>query len=405
MKNFDIKSLKAEEILDSNSRPTVKVCLTTDSNVFFDSVPSGESTGKYEAVELRDEDGKGVSKVIENIEKIIFPAVKDVDILDQKKIDEILLELDGTKNKSRLGANAILAVSMVFCRLGAAARGLPLYSYISEMIGGKCALPKPSFNMIEGGKHSSSGLAFQEFMAVPFKNNFKENFEIGIKIYNKLREILENKYGKENILISREGAFSGPADIHEALGFILEASQGEEFKIAIDVASSSFYQNGLYNISGKFITREELINVYKDILSRYPIISIEDPFFEEDFNGISGLEREGLTIFGDDVTVSNIERIKLAKEKNACNGLILKPNQIGTITETLEAAKLAKSFSWKVMVSNRAGETEDDFIADLAVGICADFIKSGAPHPKERMVKYKILEKIEEELYFGDINL
>jgi enolase len=336
--------------------------------------------------------------VVENIEKIIAPAIKEEDILNQKKIDEILLELDGTKNKSRLGANAILPVSIVFCRAGAVAKGIPLYRYISEMAGKECVLPRPSFNMIEGGRHSGSGLVFQEFMVVPQKDIFKENFETGIRIYNKLRGILENKYGKENISLSREGAFSGPADIYEALDSVIVAGQGEKIKIAIDAAASSFYKEGFYNIAGKSVPREELVNIYQDIISRYPIASIEDPFFEEDFKGIFGLDREDITIFGDDVTVSNIERIKLAKEKNACNGLILKPNQIGTVTETLEAAKLAKSFGWKIMVSNRAGETEDDFIADLAVGIGADFIKSGAPYPKERMVKYNRLEKIEKEL-------
>jgi enolase len=256
-------------------------------------------------------------------------------------------------------------------------------------------LPKPSFNTIEGGKHSDSGLAFQEFMVVPQKNLFKENLETGIKIYKKLKTILKKKYGR-SISLSREGAFSGPSDIYEALDSILEAGKGEDFKIAIDVAASSFYQDGFYKIGGKNVSREDLKRIYQDIVLRYPVVSIEDPFFEEDFEGMVGLD--SITVFGDDITVSNVERMKLSKEKNACNGLILKPNQIGTVSETLEAAKLARSFDWKIMVANRAGETKDDFIADLAVGISADFIKSGAPYPKERMVKYNRLEKIEKEL-------
>ncbi|MFA4998779.1 MAG: phosphopyruvate hydratase [Candidatus Paceibacterota bacterium] len=395
MKKLNIKSLKVGEILDSNGRPTIEVRLSTNFGVFSASVPSGESTGKYEAVELRDKDGKGVLRAIENIEKIIFPVVKEADVLNQKKIDEILIELDGTKNKSSLGANAILAVSMVFCRVGAAVKGIPLYLYISEMAAGKYGLPKPSFNMIEGGKHSDSGLVFQEFMVVPQKNLFKENLETGIKIYKKLKTILKKKYGR-SISLSREGAFSGPSDIYEALDSILEAGKGEDFKIAIDVAASSFYQDGFYKIGGKNVSREDLKRIYQDIVSRYPVVSIEDPFFEEDFEGMVGLDN--ITVFGDDITVSNVERMKLSKEKSACNGLILKPNQIGTISETLEAAKLARSFDWKIMVANRAGETKDDFIADLAVGISADFIKSGAPYPKERMVKYNRLKMIESEL-------
>lgn len=395
MKKLNVKSLKARKILDSNGRPTIEARLSTNFGIFSASVPSGESTGKYEAVELRDQDGKGVSKAIENIEKTIFPILKEADVLNQKRIDEILIELDGTKNKSNLGANAILAASVVFCRAGAAAKGTSLYRHISEMAGRKYGLPKSSFNMIEGGRHSGSGLAFQEFMVIPQKISLKENLEAGIRIYKKLKGILKKKYGRK-VSLSREGAFSGPSDIYEALDSILEAGKGEDFRIAIDAAASSFYRDGLYKIGGKNVSREDLKRIYQDIASRYPIVSIEDPFFEEDFEGMAGLDN--ITVFGDDMTVSSVERIKLAKEKNACNGLILKPNQIGTVSETLEAAKLAESFNWKIMVSNRAGETKDDFIADLAVGIGADFIKSGAPYPKERMVKYNRLNKIEKEI-------
>ena len=389
-------NLKAREILDSNGKPTVEISLSADFGVFSASVPSGESAGKYEAVELRDKDGRGVSAVIENIEKIIAPALKEEDVSNQGRIDEVLLGLDGTKNKSHLGANAILPVSMVFCRAGAALRGMPLYRYISEIAGEKYSLPGPSFNMIEGGKHSESGLAFQEFMVIPQKISFKENLETGIRIYGRLRKILENKYGKGNISLSSEGAFSGPADIYETLDFILEAGEGEDFKVAIDSASSSFYNSGFYRVGGKNLSKEKLADIYRDIVSRYPIASIEDPFYEEDLEGAGGLDN--VTIFGDDTTVSNVERMKLAKQKNFCSGLILKPNQIGTVSEALKAGKLAKSFGWKIMVSNRAGETEDDFIADLSVGIGADFIKSGAPYPKERMVKYNRLKKIEKEI-------
>jgi len=263
-------------------------------------------------------------------------------------------------------------------------------------------LPKPSFNMIEGGKHAANNLAFQEFMIIPQGTNFKENFETGKAVYKKLKEELKKKF--KEIRLSAEGAFSVPVDNYEeALNLILEAGRGKDIRIAIDAAASSFYQNGNYKFEEKIVSREKLMVIYQYLVSHYPVISIEDPFYEEDFNGFAELKNkigDAVTaIFGDDPTVSNIERIKLAKEKNTCDGLILKPNQIGTVTETIEAAKLARSYGWKIMVANRAGETKDDFIADLAVGIGADFIKSGAPFPKERMAKYDRLVKIEKEIY------
>jgi len=265
-------------------------------------------------------------------------------------------------------------------------------------------LPKPSFNMIEGGKHAESGLAFQEFMVIPQKERFLENLEIGIKIYQKLKEVLEEKYGK--VGLSKEGAFSPPIkEITQAFDLILEAAEKsglkDNIKFAIDVAASSFFENGKYKINSEFLDKEKLIEFYQDIIRKYPIISLEDPFQEEDFEGFAKLHKmigDRVVILGDDLLASNAERIKIAEEKKAANGLLLKPNQIGTVTETIEAAKLAKSFGWKIMVSNRAGETEDDFIADLAVGVGAEFIKSGAPFPKERMVKYDRLVKIEEEM-------
>ncbi len=402
MSEDKIKSIKAREISDSRGNPTVMIELTTDKGVFFASVPSGASTGKYEAVELRDEDGKGVKKAIRNVETIIAPALEKEDLDDQGRIDRILIQLDGTKNKSRLGANAILPVSIAVCRAIAAARNIPLYEYISEIFGigdSQIVLPKPSFNMIEGGKHSESGLVFQEFMVISQSASFENNLEIGKEIYKRLKDILEKKFKK--ISLSFEGAFSAPMNIEETLRSILEASVGENIKIAIDAAASSFYQDDGYDFEKGRISREELIKFYQDFVARYPVISIEDPFSEEDFDGFEKLNEKiggNITIFGDDLTVSNIERIKIAEEKKACNGLILKPNQIGTVTETLEAAKLAKSFGWKIMVSNRGGETEDDFIADLAAGISADFIKSGSPSQKERMVKYNRLSRIEKEI-------
>jgi len=397
-----IKKIQAREILDSRGMPTVKAELTTDFGKFSASVPSGVSTGKYEAVELRDEDGKGVSIAIGNIEKIIAPVLAREDLTDQKRVDDILIRLDGTENKSRLGANAILAVSIAVCRAITKEKNFPLYKYISEIAAVGYGLPKPSFNMIEGGKHAANNLAFQEFMVVPQKSTFKENFQIGKEIYKSLKKILENKFGKKNINLSKEGAFAAPLrETAQAIEFILEAAKNTGYedgiKIAIDAAASEFFENGSYKTDGVIFSREQLADFYLNLIKKYPIISIEDPFAEEDYDAWSSFIYH-ILVFGDDLTATNLERIKMAADKNLCNALIIKPNQIGTVTETIEAAKLAKSYGWKIMVANRAGETKDDFIADLAVGIGADFIKSGAPFPKERMAKYNRLLDIEKTL-------
>jgi len=404
-----IKSIKAREILDSKGMPTIEVDLVAEKGKFKASVPSGVSTGKYEAVELRDADG-GVKKALKNIEKIITPVLQKKDLKNQKEIDEILIKLDGTKNKSKLGANAILAISMAVCRAFAAFKNLPLYQYLSDLAENSSLpnLPKPSFNMIEGGKHAENNLAFQEFMIVPQKAIFKENLNIGKEVYKSLGEILEKKFGKKNIGLSREGAFTAPIKkITDAFDLILEAAEKAGYKkdirFAIDAAASSFFGKEGYRIDNKILLKEKLIYFYKTIIEeeKYPFVSVEDPFEEEDFMGFPETIQEmgeKLIIFGDDLLASNTERIELAHEKGTCNGLILKPNQVGTVSEAIEAAKLAKSYNWKIMVSNRAGETDDDFIADLAVGVGAEFIKSGAPFPKERMAKYNRLVKIEEEI-------
>ncbi len=414
-----MNKITAKEILDSNQKPTVEVELETDFGVFKASVPSGVSTGKYEAVELRDADG-GVKKALANINGLIGPALEKEDLSNQKAIDEILIKLDNTNNKSHLGANAILAVSIAVCRAGAAKKGASLYQYILQLAGIRppIELPRPSFNMIEGGRHSAiffgSALAFQEFMVIPQKETFKENLELGQKIYKKLKPILEKKYGKDQVKLSKEGAFSAPMkETAEALDSISEAIEKaggkDRVKIAIDAAASEFSlarreefamwgEPGDYKIDGKVIFKKQLMEYYKNLVDKYPIISIEDPFLDEDFDSFAEFKKmigDKIIIFGDDLTASNIQRIKTAGLKNACSGLILKPNQIGTVTETIEAAKFAKSYGWKIMVANRAGETEDDFIADLAVGIEAEFIKSGAPFPKERMVKYNRILAIE----------
>jgi enolase len=400
-----IKSIKAKQILDSKGMPTIEVELTADSGVFQASVPSGVSTGENEAVELRDKDRRGVKSAMENIEKLIAPALENQDLTDQKNIDQIMIDLDGTKNKSHLGANAILAVSVAALRAAAAFQNLPLYKYISQLAGSEPGLPKPSFNMIEGGKHAESGLAFQEFMVMPQKQRFKENLETGIRIYKKLGDIMDEKFGKGKVELSKESAFSPPTKvISQALDFIMaaveETGERENVKIAIDAAASEFFAQDKYRVEDKDLSREKLTEIYLKIIDEYPIGSLEDPFEQEDFDGFARLCKlagDKVIIIGDDLTTTNLARMKMAFEKKACQGVIIKPNQIGTVSEAVEAAKLAKSFGWKIMVSHRAGETEDDFIADLAAGIGADFIKSGAPFSQERMAKYDRLAKIEEE--------
>jgi len=418
-KNSKIKSIKAREILDSRGEPTVEVDLTTDFGVFQASVPSGASKGKYEAVELRDEDGRGVKKAIENIERVIAPVLSKEDATCQKRLDDILIKLDGTKNKSRLGANAILAVSMAICRAGAAAKNLPLWKYISNLLIYEInRLPKPCFNVINGGLHTRNELDFQEFMIVPQKNSFSENLKIGTEIYHQLKKNLAKKYGKLATNLGDEGGFAPPIKFpEEAVELILEAAKklNYEIKIILDVAASRFFKNGKYKMKIGVFTRDRLLRYYEKLVKNYPILGLEDPFAEDDWEGwkilssmnlrfISPLsskfkaQSSKLLIIGDDLTVTNPERIREAKEKEAGNAMIVKINQIGTVAEALEAVKLAKSFGWKIIVSHRSGETNDDFIADLAVGIGAEFIKSGAPFTKERMAKYNRLLRVEEKL-------
>jgi len=402
-----IKSIKAREILDSRGNPTIEVELLINKDSFLASVPSGASVGKYEAKELRDGEkrykGKGVLKAVKNIEQIIAPKLKGLNVNNQKRIDEILITLDGTKDKSNLGANAILPVSMAICRAGANTQNLSLYKYIEKYMGTTCIkLPKPAFNIINGGAHAGNNLDFQEFMVVPQLKNFNRNLQAGTEIYHSLKEILKKEFGEISINVGDEGGFApNLSKAEEALNLIMKAIKISDYqnqiKIALDVAASEFYKNKKYK--GK--TSLEMIDCYLKLIKKYPIVSIEDPFNEDDFQAFSNLMKKcenKINIIGDDLLVTNVERIKLAKEKNLCNGLLLKINQIGTVSEAIEAAKLAKSYNWKIMVSHRSGETNDDFIADLAVGIGADYIKSGAPARGERVAKYNRLLKIEQEL-------
>ncbi len=403
-----IKVIKGKEILDSNGKPTVAVEIKTNFGKFKAFVPSGVSKGKYEATELRDKDGRGVKKAIENIEKIIAPVLTKEEIKDQKKVDEILIQLDGTKNKSFLGANAILAVSMAVCRVIAAAKKIPLYRYIGEIYGKRVSeiFPRPVFNIINGGAHSKNKLDIQEFMIVPQHKRFSNNLKLGKKIYQELRQLVKKKFDK--IKLGAEGGFSPPIfQSKEALELIKTASDGfKGIKIILDCAASHFQRRGKYQLEGKLLSKKELLNYYQQLLKEYPIIGLEDPFGQEDFGGWKKIlnpkpQISNLLIIGDDLLATNPERIKMAQKKKLCNSVIVKINQIGTISEAIEAVKLAKLYGWKIIVSHRSGETDDDFISDFAVGIGADFIKAGAPATRERLAKYNRLLKIEKGLKYN----
>lgn len=398
-----VKSIKAREILNSRGNWTVEAEVETEQGVFRAQVPSGTSVGKYEAVE------KEAGKAVENVEEIIGPKLEGEDAADQKKIDQILIELDGTENKSCLGANAILAVSVACCRAGSAAKKLPLYHHVLQLYENgsrSIKLPRACFNVLNGGAHAGSDLDIQEFMIVPQMKSFKENLKLGAEIYHCLKKILEKKFGKTATNVGDEGGFTPPIKkTREALDLIMDAIKSagyeDKVKIGLDAAASEFYQDGKYNFEGKKLTGEKLSKFYQEIIKDYPILFLEDPFQQEDFDTFHNFYHKvarSCQVVADDLTATNPKRIKQAKEKEACNGIIIKPNQIGTVTETLQAAKLAKKFGWKIVVSHRSGDTCDDFIADLVVGVAADFIKAGAPARGERVAKYNRLLRIEKEL-------
>jgi len=411
-----VKSIKAREILDSRGNPTIEVELEADGSFFKASVPSGASTGKYEAKELRDGGkryhGKGVLKAVENINKIIAPELKGKYVLNQKKIDSLMIKLDGTKDKSRLGANAIIAVSMAICRAGASAKNLTLYNYIADLYYNKVltsynrkfSMPIPCFNVINGGAHAGNDLDVQEFMLIPQNKSFSENLRYGSETYTSLKRVLEKRFGKLATNLGDEGGFAPPIEnTREGLELIKEAVEkagfSKKIKIGLDVAATQFYKDRKYCLEGNKFSSFQLANFYKELIKEFPILFIEDPFAEEDFKGFKNLEEllnGEVFVLGDDLLVTNVKRIKKAQRMKACSGTIIKPNQVGTITEVIEAVKLAKSHDWKVLVSHRSGDTVDSFISDLAVGIGADFIKSGAPARGERVVKYNRLLKIQE---------
>ncbi|CEL93148.1 unnamed protein product [Vitrella brassicaformis CCMP3155] len=425
-----ITSIKAREIFDSRGNPTVEVDVTTTDGMFRAAVPSGASTGIYEALELRDKDkgrllGKGVLKAVDNVNSIIAPALKGKDPTDQTGLDKMMVEqLDGTKNewgwsKSKLGANAILAVSMAICRAGAAAKKIPLYQYIAGLAGNptdKFVMPVPAMNVINGGSHAGNKLAMQEFMILPTgAKNFKEAMQLGAEVYHSLKDVIKKKYGTDATNVGDEGGFApNIQDNMEGLELLMTAIKNAghdgKVKIGMDVAASEFYtEDKKYDLDfkttpndgSKKISGDQLADMYKEFCDKYPMVSIEDPFDQDDFESYSKMTKDlgqKIQIVGDDLLVTNVERIKKALDTKACNALLLKVNQIGSITESIEACKVSQKNGWGVMVSHRSGETEDSFIGDLVVGLRTGEIKTGAPCRSERLAKYNQIIRIEEEL-------
>jgi len=438
---ISIQDVKARMIYDSRGRPTVECDITTEQGRFRAAVPSGASTGRYEALELRDGKanewlGKGVNKAVENINTLIGPRIKSMNPTQQAAIDKLMVEeLDGSKNdfgwsKSKLGANAILAVSLAVSRAGAAAKGLPLYKYIADLAGNtNLVMPVPAFNVINGGSHAGNAMAFQEFMILPTgASSFSEAMKMGAETYQCLKGICKKKYGASATNVGDEGGFApdGVVDAEEVITVLCEAikAAGHHGKIslAMDCAASEFLcerkepdEAFVYDLNYFDSTEdgnpdkksgEAMVAVYKKLVDHartlgVPLVSIEDGFDQDDWNAWTDLTAkhgETVQIVGDDLLVTNPTRIQQAIDKKACNALLLKVNQIGSLTEAIEAVKMAKKQGWGVMTSHRSGETSDPYIADLAVGLSTGQIKTGAPCRSERLAKYNQLLRIEEDL-------
>uniref|UniRef100_A0A8C8JU10 phosphopyruvate hydratase n=1 Tax=Oncorhynchus tshawytscha TaxID=74940 RepID=A0A8C8JU10_ONCTS len=402
---MSIVSIIAREILDSRGNPTVEVDLCTEKGLFRAAVPSGASTGIYEALELRDGDksrykGKGVLKAVGHINDTLAPAL-------------IATVSWGLCFATQFGANAILGVSLAICKAGAAEKEVPLYRHIADLAGNtELVLPVPAFNVINGGSHAGNKLAMQEFMVLPVgAESFRDALRVGSELYHTLRGVIQEKYGQDATNVGDEGGFApNILENSEALELIKTAIEKAGFTdkvvIGMDVAASEFYREGKYDLdfksppdANRHISGEELSDIYQSFVNDYPVVSIEDPFDQDDWAAWSRLTASvGIQVVGDDLTVTNPKRIEKAAEERACNCLLLKVNQIGSVTEAIQACKLAQANGWGVMVSHRSGETEDTFIADLVVGLCTGQIKTGAPCRSERLAKYNQLMRIEEEL-------
>jgi len=421
-----IKDIVAREILDSRGNPTVEVDLFTEGGLKVTAaVPSGASTGIHEACELRDGDkarymGKGVTKAVESVNTTLKTELKGMDVLDLAALDKKMCEIDGTPNKSKLGANAILGVSMAACKAGADAKGIPLYRHVAALAGntGPMVLPVPCFNVINGGSHAGNKLAFQEYFIIPVgAKSFKEAIRIGAECYHNLSKILKKKFGGDATLIGDEGGFAPPCDARQGVELVMEAIKQAGYegvcKVGMDVAASEFKVEGedVYDLGTWYpeaektpelkMTGEQLGEFYASLAKDFPIITIEDPFDQDDWAAWGKMTAsigEPTQIVGDDLTVTNVTRVKKAIDDKSCNALLLKVNQIGSMTEAIDAVKMCKQSGWGVMCSHRSGETEDTTIADIAVGLCCGQIKTGAPCRSDRNAKYNQLMRIEEEL-------
>jgi enolase len=406
-----IASVKAREILDSRGNPTIEVDVLCDDGSFGRAaVPSGASTGEHEAIELRDNDkkrylGKGVKKAVGNVNRIIAPKVIGLDVSSQGAIDRLMIELDGTPNKSKLGANAILGVSLAAARAASDSLGIPLYRYLGGITAN--TLPVPLMNIVNGGAHADNNLDFQEFMIAPLGfRSFGEAIRAGVEVFHNLKAILKKKGYSTSV--GDEGGFAPSLKSNEeAVECISEAivkagyKTGTGIALALDVASSEFYGNGKYTVEGRKLGKEKLIELYGEWVKRYPIISIEDPLAEDDWEGWRMITKElgeKVQIVGDDLFVTNTERLGRGIKEKAANSILVKVNQIGSLTETLDAIRMAEKAGYAYIISHRSGETEDSTIADIAVATNSGQIKTGSASRSDRIAKYNRLLRIEEEL-------
>jgi len=419
-----ISSVHAREVIDSRGNPTVEVDMTTSDGLFRAIVPSGASTGVHEACEIRDGGarymGKGVLQAVAAVNEQIAPALIGKDPTDQRAIDDLMIAMDGTKNKTNLGANAILAVSTALAHAGAGSRKIPLFEHVADLAGNPdpTLLPIPCFNVINGGEHAGNKLAFQEFFVVPSgAQSFSEAMQIGCEVFHNLKKVINAKYGGDATLIGDEGGFAPPCDVESGLAMLMEATENagylDKVEVGLDVASSEFKIAGQnqYDLDFKtagadkdasmLLSGDELMEFYVKMCKDYPIVTIEDAFDQDDWDNWSkAVARVGkeVQIVGDDLTVTNPLRIQQAVDQKAANCLLLKINQIGSISESIDAVKLSKQNGWGIMTSHRSGESEDTTIADLAVALCTGQIKTGAPCRGERTAKYNQLLRIEEML-------
>ncbi|MEW6557074.1 MAG: phosphopyruvate hydratase [Elusimicrobiota bacterium] len=418
-----VKKVLGREILDSRGNPTIEVDVILETGILGRAaVPSGASTGEHEAVELRDDDkkrylGKGTLKAVENVNKTIAPEIVEMDAENQIEIDKKMISLDGTKNKGKLGANAILGVSLAVCRAAASEQKLPLYKYIRSCFRlptSDFRLPVPMMNILNGGKHADNNVDLQEFMVFPKgAKSFHESLRYGAEVFHNLKKVLKNK--NYNTAVGDEGGFApNLSSNEEALEVIIEAIQkagyisGRDICIALDPAASEFYKDGKYILEGektdKVKTSEQMVEFYTKLVAKYPIVSIEDGLAEDDWDGWRvmtdklGKKKGGIQIVGDDLFVTNVERLQQGIDNKIANSILIKLNQIGTLTETIETIQMAHKAGYTTVISHRSGETEDTFISDLAVAVNSGQIKTGSASRTDRISKYNQLLRIEEEL-------